>query len=102
MKVMELRDGWGLDHVQLGTRPEPAVGPGEVLIRMEAASVNYRDGVILQRGYGRLSGELPLIILQDGAGHIVEVGPGVTRVAPGDLVCPIGVPGWHTGPLRPE
>lgn len=102
MQVMELRDGWGVEHVHPGVRPDPAPGPGEVLIRMAAASINYRDSVVLRRGYGRLSGELPLIILQDGAGEVIEVAPGVTRVKRGDLVCPIGAPGWHAGPLRPE
>jgi NADPH:quinone reductase-like Zn-dependent oxidoreductase len=102
MRVMELRDGWGLEHICEGARPDPAPGAGEVLVRIAAASVNYRDALVLRRGYGRLSGELPLIILSDGAGHVVERGPGVTRFAKGDLVCPIIMPGWHGGPLRQE
>ena len=102
MRVMELADEWGLDHIRLGTRPDPKPGPGEVVIRMAAASVNYRDRVVLERGYGRLSGQLPLIILSDGAGHVVETGPGVHRVAVGDLVCPIIMPGWLSGPLKQE
>ncbi len=100
MRVMELRDGWGLEHVRPGTRPDPVAGGGEVVVRMAAASVNYRDAVVLRRGYGRLSGTLPLIILSDGAGHVVELGPGARRFAAGDLVCPIIMPGWHAGPLR--
>src|SRR5579885_1091354 len=101
MRVMELRD-WGLEHIHEGTRPDPVPGPGEVLVRMQAAAVNYRDAVVLRRGYGRLSGQLPLIVLSDGAGRVVETGPGVRRFAPGDLVCPIIMPGWHAGPLRQE
>lgn len=102
MKVMELKGGWGLEHVVEGVRPDPVAGAGEVLIRMAASSVNYRDAVVVRRGYGRLSGELPLIILQDGAGRVVACGPGVARVAVGDLVCPVGAPGWISGPLKPE
>jgi NADPH:quinone reductase-like Zn-dependent oxidoreductase len=102
MRVMELRDGWGLEHVAPGTRPDPVPGVGEVLVRMAAASVNYRDALVLRRGYGRLSGELPLIILSDGAGTVAAVGSGVRRFKPGDLVCPIIMPGWHGGPLRQE
>jgi NADPH:quinone reductase-like Zn-dependent oxidoreductase len=102
MRVMELRDGWGLEYIAAGTRPDPVPGAGEVLVRLEAASVNYRDAVVLRRGYGRLSGELPLIILSDGAGRVVELGPGVRRFAKGDLVCPIIMPGWHGGTLRQE
>ena len=100
MRVMELRDGWGLEHVRPGTRPDPVPGAGEVLVRMAAASVNYRDAVVLKRGYGRLSGNLPLVILSDGAGHVAACGPGARRFAAGDLVCPIIMPGWHAGPLR--
>jgi NADPH:quinone reductase-like Zn-dependent oxidoreductase len=49
-----------MEHVKLGTRPEPACGPGQVKLRMGAATVNFRDHVMTQRGYGRGSGELPL------------------------------------------
>ncbi|HUK58088.1 MAG TPA: NAD(P)-dependent alcohol dehydrogenase [Stellaceae bacterium] len=98
---MELTD-WGFEHVREGVRPDPVPGPGEVLLRLEAASVNYRDAVILRRGYGRSSGTLPLIPLSDGAGRVVARGTGASRFAEGDLVCPIIMPGWHHGPLRPE
>jgi NADPH:quinone reductase-like Zn-dependent oxidoreductase len=101
MRVMELSD-WGLEHMRQGVRPDPVPGPGEVLLRMAAASVNYRDAVVLKRGYGRLSGTLPLIPLSDGAGRVVARGPGAVRFAEGDLVCPIIMPGWHAGPLRQE
>src|SRR5580658_9353736 len=99
---MDLAEAWGLDHIRLGSRPDPVAGPGEVLVRMEAASVNYRDAVVLRRGYGRLSGTLPLIVLSDGAGRVEALGEGVTHFAAGDLVCPIIMPGWHAGPLRQE
>jgi NADPH:quinone reductase-like Zn-dependent oxidoreductase len=98
MKVVELRDGWGLEHIKLGTRPEPACGPGQVKLRMGAATVNFRDYVMAHRGYGRRSGELPLVILSDGAGTVVETGPGVTRVAVGDLACPAFSQTWLAGP----
>jgi len=101
MRVMELRD-WSLEHLQEGARPDPVPGPGEVVLRMEAASVNYRDALVPKRGYGRLSGILPLIPLSDGAGRVVARGAGATRFAEGDLVCPIIMPGWHAGPLRQE
>lgn len=102
MKVMELRGDWDLDHVSLGQRADPVPGPGQVLLKMEAASLNYRDRVIVRRGYGRFSGTLPLILLSDGAGRVIATGPGVTRVVDGDLVCPVVAPGWISGPLRAE
>lgn len=99
MKVMEMRDGWGLEHIKPGTRPDRAPGPGEVRIKMAAASVNYRDFVMTRRGYGAHSGDLPLIPLSDGAGTAVETGPGVTRVKTGDLVCPAFSQTWLSGPM---
>ncbi|MGO8919040.1 MAG: zinc-dependent alcohol dehydrogenase family protein [Stellaceae bacterium] len=102
MKVMEMRDGWGLEHIKPGTRPERDPGPGEVLVRMAAASVNYRDFVMTRRGYGSHSGELPLIPLSDGAGTVAKAGAGVTRVAVGDLVCPAFAQRWISGPMKEE
>jgi NADPH:quinone reductase-like Zn-dependent oxidoreductase len=55
-----------------------------------------------QRGYGRHSGELPIIPLSDGAGTVAETGPGVTRVKAGDLVCPAFAQLWASGALREE
>lgn len=102
MKVMEMRGDWGLEHIQPGTRPERAPGPGEVLIKMEAASLNYRDFVMTHRGYGSHSGRLPLIPISDGAGVVVETGAGVTRVKPGDLVCPAFAQTWISGAMKEE
>lgn len=102
MKVMEMRDDWGLEHIRPGTRPDRLPGAGEVLVKMEAASVNYRDFVITQRGYGRHSGTLPLILLSDGAGTVLETGARVTRVKIGDRVCPAFNQTWMSGPLREE
>src|SRR5258708_25735935 len=99
---MEMRDEGGVDHIKPGTRPDRSPGPGEVLVKMQAASVNYRDLVVTQRGYGRHSGELPLVPLSDGAGTVTETGPGVTRVKTSDLVCPAFAQSWISGPLREE
>jgi NADPH:quinone reductase-like Zn-dependent oxidoreductase len=97
MKVFEIRGDWGFDHLQLGTRPDPKPGPGEVLLRMKAASLNYRDLVVPNRGYGAFTGNLPLIPLSDGVGEVVEAGPGVTRVTAGDRVCPCFHQSWIGG-----
>ena len=102
MKVMEMRDDWGLEHIKPGTRPERDPGPGEVLIKMAAASVNFRDFVMTRRGYGSHGGQLPLIPLSDGAGTVAKTGPGVTRVAVGDLVCPTFPQTWFSGPMKEE
>jgi len=97
MRVFEIRDDWGFDHLQLSTRPDPQPGPGEVLLRMKAASLNYRDLVVPNRGYGAFTGNLPLIPLSDGVGEVVEVSHGVTRVKAGDRVCPCFHQSWIGG-----
>ncbi len=101
MEVVELKDGWGLEHVGIGERDARQPGPGEVAIEMRAVSLNYRDLVFVRGGYGP-SGTLPRILLSDGAGVVVAAGAGVSRVAVGDLVCPITSPAWLTGPIREQ
>jgi len=96
MKAMELRD-WNVDSIVLAERPKPEPGPGQVLIRMEAASLNFRDTVMAKRGYGRRSGSLPLVLVSDGAGTVETVGAGVTRAKPGDRVCPTFSQTWLSG-----
>jgi NADPH:quinone reductase-like Zn-dependent oxidoreductase len=100
MKVMQIQDSWSPDSIRLAERPVPEPGPGEVLLRMEAASLNYRDYVMASGGYGRRGGKLPLVPCSDGAGRVVAVGPGVSRVGIGDLVCPIFGQTWWSGPFR--
>lgn len=97
MRVFQIQDDWGFDHLQLATRPEPKPGPGQVLLKMKAASLNYRDLVVPNRGYGSFTGNLPLIPISDGVGEVIEVGAGVTRVKAGDRVCPCFHQGWIAG-----
>lgn len=97
MRVFQIQDDWGIDHLQLATRPDPKPGPGQVLLKMKAASLNYRDTVVPNRGYGSFTGNLPLIPISDGVGEVVEVGAGVTRVKVGDRVCPCFHQGWIAG-----
>lgn len=97
MRVFQLEGDWGIGNLKPGTRPRPQPGPGEVLLRMRAASLNYRDLVVLERGYGNFTGTLPLIPVSDGVGEVAEIGPGVTRVAVGDRVCPGFFPHWIAG-----
>src|SRR5262245_4604410 len=96
MRVFELRE-WSLDHLRPGERPAPVAGPGQVLLRMRAASLNYRDLVVLRRGYGALTGTLPLIPVSDGVGEVVALGEGATRLHIGDRVCPLFAPEWLCG-----
>ncbi len=97
MRAFEIQEQWDLDHLRLATRPEPKPGPGQVLLRMKAASLNFRDNVVIVRGYGAFTGTLPLVPVSDGVGEVVEVGAGVTRVKVGDRACPTFHQSWIGG-----
>ena len=97
MRVFQIEGEWGMDHLKLSTRPEPKAGPGQVVVKMSASSLNYRDLLVPKRGYGSHTGNLPLIPLSDGVGIVTEVGPGVRRVAVGDRVCPTYFQRWVSG-----
>jgi NADPH:quinone reductase-like Zn-dependent oxidoreductase len=97
MRVFQVEGEWGMDHLKLSQRPEPQAGPGQVLVRMKASSLNFRDLVVPERGYGSYTGILPLIPVSDGFGTVCEVGSGVRRVAVGDRVCPTFFQNWFGG-----
>lgn len=106
MKVFQIQDDWGMEHLKLASRPNPCPdagpGPGQVLLRMKAASLNYRDLVVPMRGYGSHTGTLPLIPVSDGVGEVVAAGAGVTRARAGDRVCPHFAQAWISGEPTPE
>lgn len=76
----------GLDNLAVVERPDPEPGPGEVLVRLRAATLNYRDLLTVEGGYGSKQRTVDLIPLSDGAGEVVAVGEGVGRFKPGDRV----------------
>jgi len=96
MRRYEVQERFGLDQLRLATVPEPAVGPGQVRVRVRACSLNYRD-LLMVRGHYDPRLPLPLVPLSDGAGEVLEVGPGVTRVAPGQRVIATFAPTWIAG-----
>ena len=97
MRVFQIEGDWGMEHLKLSSRPEPQPGPGQVVVRMKASSLNYRDLLVPLRGYGSHTGTLPLIPLSDGVGVVSEVGPGARRLAVGDRVCPTYFQQWTSG-----
>ena len=102
MKIFQLQEDWSIDNLTLTERPKPEPGPGQVLLKMKAASLNYRDLVVPQRGYGKLTGTLPLIPISDGVGEVIAIGEGVGRVAVCDRVCPLMIQSWISGPPTME
>lgn len=78
--------------------PPPVPGPGQVLVRMRAASLNYLDLLIRDGKFGDLPSE-GLVPMTDGAGEIVKAGEGCSRWREGDRVLGTFFPNWVAGPL---
>ena len=95
MKVTELTQ-YGLDHLKPGERPTPEPGPGQILLKMKAAALNYRD-LVTVNGASGAAYKLPLVPLSDGCGEVVKTGPGVTRVKAGDRVATMFFQNWISG-----
>ena len=98
MKVYEvLKGGQSMDALRQGERPEPKPGPGQVLIRVRACSMNYRDLAVVRGVYLGGPVQRDTVPLSDGAGEVTAVGEGVTRFKAGDRVAGTFFQGWIDG-----
>ncbi len=91
----------GIDALALAERDAAEPGPGEVRVRIEASSINYRDLMTVKHAAAR-GIPLPRIPNSDGAGTVTAVGPGVAGVAVGDRVASCFFQNWTDGACSPE
>lgn len=91
----------GLENLTLAERDIPIPAPNEVLVKIHAVSLNYRE-LLFAWGLYNPHPQLPAVPCSDGAGEIVAVGANVTRWKTGDRVCPIFMQGWIDGPPAAE
>ena len=96
MKCYELQGPDGFASLALVDKPVPAPGAGEVLVRLKAATLNYRDLLTVKGGYGSRQ-KFPLVPVSDGAGVVEAVGAGVKAFAPGDRVIGSFFENWMGG-----
>jgi NADPH:quinone reductase-like Zn-dependent oxidoreductase len=101
MKAFQLQEFGGPDGIRPAVLPDPVAGPGEVLIRLRAVSLNYRD-LLMSKGVYNPRLKLPITPISDGAGEVVATGAGVMRFKPGDRVAPNFMPDWVDGPCDDE
>jgi NADPH:quinone reductase-like Zn-dependent oxidoreductase len=96
MKAAIAKGGAGIESVAMAELPMPMPGPGEALVRLRAATLNFRDLLMVK---GHLSGvkEPYYVPLSCAAGEVEAVGEGVARVKPGDRVSPLFALGWFSG-----
>ncbi|WP_334130294.1 zinc-dependent alcohol dehydrogenase family protein [Sneathiella sp.] len=99
MKVWVIEGDGGIDKLTRVERNVPTPGPSEILVRMKANSINYRDYSTIQDPRARgIRG--PRIPNSDGAGIVEAVGAGVSAFKPGDRVVGTFFQNWIAGPVR--
>lgn len=96
MKAIQLRDGFGIDQLQMSehAQPSPSPGKGEVLVKLEAVSLNYVDLLVIK---GLLNPSLPLPYIPVCDGAVEQVGEGSTVFQVGDRVATVFMPDWLRG-----
>lgn len=101
MQAWEIVSDGGIEALALNDRAMPDPGLGEVLVRIHASSINYRDlSTVLDPESRGLP--YPRVPNSDGAGEVVAVGASVTRFKPGDRVAGTFFQRWADGPITPE
>ncbi|KAI1139366.1 NAD(P)-binding protein [Hypoxylon sp. FL0543] len=89
----------GFDGLGLNEAPIPKVGDNDVLVKLHAASLNYRD-LIIPKGQYPFATKFPVVAASDGAGEVVEVGPKVSQWKKGDKVVTLFNQGHQYGPMN--
>lgn len=101
MKAYRLHEFGGPDSLKCEEILGPVPGPGQILVRLRAASLNFRD-LMVSKGIYNPRLKLPIIPMSDGAGEVVATGAGATRFKPGDRVVGCFAPAWLDGPMTEE
>lgn len=101
VKSYEIDGAFGIDELKVSEKPATALGPNQVRLKMHAASLNYRDLMMIKGQYNPKL-PFPLVPLSDGAGEVIEIGNEVSRVKIGDRVAGTFFQKWLSGPHGPE
>ena len=99
MKVWEVKD-LGLDNLSLTEKKIRSIADDEVLVEMKAATLNYRDLIMIDGGYGPIGGKPPFIPISDGAGIVKKIGKSIKSFKVSDVVIPPFFKGWDSGNMN--
>ncbi len=102
MRLYRLPKAESIDDLTLADTATPEPQHGQVLVRMHAWSLNYRDLMVATGRYGAGGTAPNLVPLSDGAGEVVAAGPGLRRAKVGDRLCPTFMQGWAGGEVVAE
>lgn len=94
MKVAAVRSPGGLENLVIEERADPVPGPGEILVRVHASSLNFHDFFVVMGMSPTDDGRIPM---SDGAGEVIAVGEGASKFNKGDQVISLFFPTWLTG-----
>ncbi|MGO1119810.1 zinc-dependent alcohol dehydrogenase family protein [Rhodovibrionaceae bacterium A322] len=98
MRAYEIQSDGGVDALALVERPSPQPGPGQILVRMKASALNYRDLSTVEQPVGR-GFDYPRVPNSDGAGEVIAVGANVTAHKVGDRIVGCFFGDWAAGPI---
>lgn len=101
MRAYEISESFGVDSLAVREHDVPVPAENEVLVKLEAASLNYRD-LLITKGHLKLRKPLPLVPLSDGAGQIVATGKRVSRFKVGERVTTNFFQSWLEGRISPH
>jgi len=99
MEAYHIERFGSVDGIELRSSEDPRPGRKEILMRVRASSLNYRDLMVLKGG-GRGPTKIGVVPLSDGAGEVEALGEGVTRVKIGDRIAGCFHPRWFGGPIK--
>lgn len=98
MRQVRIGASYGVSNLYMDEIDIPTLGPGEVLIKVKAASLNYRDWEIVNGEY-HTNYSKGLVPISDGAGKVMDIGPEVRGFQSGDRVVASFWQGWNSGEL---